>query len=720
MKKQLVATLSVVDAIDNLTSMADLDLMMVQEFKRSIEEGTPVYFFSKWLNLSNDEETVENIRATFRAILEYLKESAKFNKDQIKEDSHQKGLRAVMVLVDEAAHKIDRWTDLFSHKLVERSVKEFKEYQELKEFYHKKLLKKIRSKEEEKDLWLDSLEQQVALTISLEEKGLKDLQTVKEDKQYELFLIKNDDGKPFFNRNLLRHIKLVHDFDLILLSDFHEDPFIQIQKVREKTAWESAKEIRKSIDEDLKVFFKTYPHLKNSEFFSKLSAAFYGLSLATSAHNLSEKKAKKGADQYFADFCCQLSESFVASDYRALVGFEKNQLNQLMKDLLLFGYRLCFAFFHHIESKGPMMGFLNDLMGRLGQGETVKFIEPSQMWTSFLEGHAHLQKVLNKYPNGPLFKLLDHFQLAEDSSYEPLIQQHIPQSLYRIECHGWSLDVLKVPSPTRQERIDKAEGSLIFLSYLHGLNFSEKKSKVFFVNLQDRTSWQEASRCHYLESLNSKAEFNKVIQVATLAKQTIFYHQEEEYLTLHHAADFKKLLQEQISSAQECGFYFVEDIAPIHLNKFCDSCIELIHRHIFGGKETLSRKNRRDFIEIFYNFLILKLIDIKKPNYLLLSCKDGVDTSATTSAGLFGFIKILSQDDIWSPEEADFFLWMMHSSALMERERAVFPERFERTVHALMTLQAELILNKAVIVKDFQKLFQDPIFSAISVTESKF
>lgn len=719
MKKQVLDVMSIVDAVDNLTNMADLDVATLQQFKQSIQEGKEVYFFSKWLDLRSDETTIENIKTTFRVIHEYLKDSAKKDKDKVKDDKTQKGIRAMMVLAEEAANKIDRWTSLFANKTVERSVKEFKEYQDLKEFYHKKLLKKIRSKDEEKDLWLDSIEEELNLSATLEEKGLKDLQTVKEDKEYELFLIKKEDGKPFFNRNLLRHIKLVHDFDAVLIGDFFDDPFLQMQKIREKVSWESAKVIKDKIEPELKQFLKAHPYLKNSEFYIKLTQAFYALTLATSSSNLSEKKAKKGCDQYFADFCYLLCDSYVSSDYRALAGLYFEQMNQLMRELMLFGYKLCHELFYNASPKAPVIGLINQLMARIGKGEKEKFVEPSQMWTSFLEGNQHLRNVLSKYPNGPLFKLLDHFTLSEDSSFEPLMQQHYPQRLYRIENQYINLDVLKLPSPTRQELINKAESSLLFESYVRAQSILNSQSKLFLLNLQDRTSWQDAARCQLIESLPSKAEYKQLVQVSTLAKDTSFYYQDEEYLTMHNAGDFTKLLVEQILSAGECGFYLVADVEPEELKKFSVQCVELIHLHFFGSKETLSRKNRRDFIEIFYNFLILKLLDVKKPTECLLSCKDGIDTSSATSAGLFGFLKMFSEDNIWSREDADFYLWMMQSSALLIRERAIFQDRFERITQALMIVHAELDLNKKTIVKDFEKLYGYPIFKTLSVKEIK-
>lgn len=710
MKKALLDQMSIVQAIDNLTSMTDLDVNHIQR----IDDVNQPLFFSRWLDVKDQKKTLDNIRMTFKVIHEYFKEVGKKDKDKFKEDETQKGIRAMMILAEEAAEKIDRYTDLFASGEIERSVKELPEFKELKEFYDKKLLKKLRHSEDQKDLWMESLDEEIEQMSQVEQKGLKDLETVKGDSQYELFMIKKEDGKPFFNKNLLRHIKLVHDFDKVIVSDLLDDPFIYAEKVKAKGFLLTAKEIKLKITENLAPFLKAYPFLKNSEFYSKLSQAFYALVLASSSHNLIEEGAKKSCYDYLCDFSTLLESSFNTTDYHALSGLYFEELNELMKNLMLFAYQMVFAYFYHIGSKEAMIGHINHLMSKK---ETKDFSK--QMWTRLLESNQSLNQILTQYPSGPLFKLLDHFHLAEEESFEPLMQKNHPRLLYKIQSEVFHIDVLRIPSPTKQEVINKAQGSLIFKTFVKSMKIVKTGSKLFFINLQDRTSWQDSARCQYIESISSQSEFSDAVEVCTLAKDTSFYNQSEEYLSMHHAADFKKLLQEQIASGGSCGFYFSQNISYQYLAPFVEKIIDLIHQHFFGSKEDLSRKNRLDFIEIFYFFFTLKMIDMIRPTDLTLSCKDSIDTSPAAYAGLFAFIKIFSPDDQWNHEEEDFFVWMMQSSALMYRDRAIFQQRFERVVSALAVIHAEMECHKGKILTEFEKAFGYPVFRHLIVREAK-
>lgn len=709
MKKGLLDQMSIAEAIDNLTNMTDLD-SSVLEFG---PQNEPL-FFSKWFDSKDRKKTIENIKLTFAVILDYFKEVSKKDKEKLKGEDGQKGIRSMMILAEEAAEKIDRYTNLFSSEDAEKSVKQLPEFKELNEFYEKKLLKKIKGKEEEKELWFESLDEEISQLTQHEQKGLKDLQSVKEDTQYELFMIKKEDGKPFFNKNLLRHIKLVHDFDRIVVSELSEDPFLLAEKVKAKSAMISAKQIKTRLNEILKPFLKAYPFLKNSQFYLKLNQALYALVLAASKHNLLEEGARKSCYNYIHDFSTLLQESFDTSDYHALSELYFEELNELMRNLMLCAYHMVYDLFYHIGEKDQTIGYINQLMGK---SSSIDFSK--QMWTRLLESNQHLNQVLKKYPSGPLFKLLDHFHLGEDEVFEPLNQTNHPRLLYSIKSEVFDIEVLRIPSPTKQEMINKAEGSMLFKVFAKSLKVLKNSSKLLFINMQDRTSWQDSARCQYIEGMQSQSEFSDLIEVTTLAKDTSFYHQKEEYLSMHQAEDFKKLLAEQIASGGGCGFYFSQNLKFDYLSKFVTDIIDLIHLHFFGSKEVLSRKNRLDFIEIFYFFLTLKLIDLIRPTDLSLSCKDAIDTSAAATAGLYGFIKLFSPDDLWNQEEEDFFVWMMQSAALTQRDRSIHQERFERVVSALMVVHAEMDGCKGKILNSFEKAFGYPIFRHLVVKEAK-
>lgn len=715
-KKMLLEDMTTTQAMDNLTSMADLDKDVFAKKGKQSKQKSP-----KWLDLQNDENTVENIKQTFKVLNNYLKDVYKKDKSKLAEEETQNGIRAIMVLAGEAVQKIDRYTNLIEKGVIDRSVTEFEEYRALQEFYQKKMIKKFQKAPDAKDFWKEEWGdvEDLSVDVDIEVKGIKDLETVKEDTGYELFHIKRENGKRFFDRSLLRHIKLVNDFDHVVLSEVHEDPFLMLQKVQDKDAFESAKEIKGAVFTHLKVFLKAYQHIHSSEFYIKITHSVHALILATSHHNLMESGSKKTCYQYLRDFSMYLREGFLSTDYHAHSEEFPEDLDSFIRDLMLFAYELCWQFFLHIGPKDHMIGFINRLMDKVGVGEKEKVKPSMQMWTALLEGYDHLQNVLKKYPNGPLFKALDNFSEESYDVFEPLAQENFPGLLYYIENEALKVSVLRMPSPTRQEIINKAEVSIGFESFIKSLRSIQKNQKLLFINLQDRSSWKEHARCQLIEEMPKQSHFVDILEVCTLAKDNIFYHQLEDYEELIDASDFTKLLKEQLFSGEECGFYFSKMIAPSYLEGFIAESIQLIHQCFFGKKDILSHKNRLDFIEIFYFFFILKLIDILKPSHIALSCKDAIDTGPAAYAGLFAFLKLFSQDDKWSREEEDFFVWMMQSPALLHRERAIHAQRYQRTINALAVVNAELDVDKHKIVAAFEKLYGYAIFKNIKVSEAK-
>lgn len=711
-KKTFVEDITVAQAMDNLTSMGGLDKGFLKKGKKISKE------VSRWWDAEDDLLTLENIKMTFKVLLHYLKETHKKDKEKIQDEETQKGIQALMTLVGEAVHRIDHYTYLIDKGVLNTGVAELKEYQELQEFYQKKVLKKFQKGSDVKDLWKEEWGDPHGEAV--EERGLKDLEAVKQDLNYELLYIKKEDGSRFFNRNLLRHIKLVNDFDQMVVSEAHDDPFLLLQKLQDKNALEAAREMEGKLKRHLGAFLKLHPHQQASECAEKLLSGVYALYLAASQHSSLETGSKKSCSQYLRDFALFLNETFLSTDYQAHRDKSEEEMNAFIEGMLLFSYHLCEQFFLCIGAKDQMIGLINRLMDKLGAGEKEKPRSSTQMWTSLAAEYEHLDHVLQKYPNGPLFKTLDVFSSSETGDvFEPLMQENYPSLLYSIQNEAFKIAVLRLPSPTKQEMINKAEISVIFESFVRSLKLLHPHQKLLIVNLQDRTSWQEHARCHVLEQMPKLSSFVDSLDVCTFAKSTSFYKQSEDYLEVNAAEDFKKLFLQQIVDAQECGFYFPKSLVTNHLQDFTSKAIELIHEHFFGYKSTLSHKNRLDFIEIFYFFLNLKVLDVLKPSHFTLSCKDAIDTAPASYAGFFAFLKLMSSDDEWSKEEEDFFVWMIQSPALLYRERAIHADRYQRAISALSVVSAELQVDKRKTLEAFEKLYGYPIFKTLNVREAK-
>lgn len=720
MARKFIEDMTLVEAVDNLSSMADLDVENMKKEKEASKGGGKVTASPyRWLDFSDDEHTVENIKQTFRALHDYLKEIYHKDKDKLFDPEVQQGVRAMMLLAKEAAVNIDKYTDILRHGVAAKKAEELSEYKNLVEFYEKKLLKKFQKVADLKEFWEEEWGESEEDFLDIQKRGIKDIEAVKRDKQYELLYLKKEDGKRFFNDQLLRHIKLVVDFDRIIMSDFYDDPFVKIQKVQDKDAIASAKQIKQEILGHTGKFFKRHDHFKTSEFYTNISHAIYALCLASSHHNLIEEGGKKSCSQYFRDFLIHMDAAFTSTDYLRFEKEEFEELDVFIREMILLGYQLCGFFFLKVGSKDRSIGLINQLADKeLPSGKKRVPRNSQHLWSSFFDENEHIAAVIRRYPNGPVFKTLDDFIDKErHRSFDPILQENYPRSLYHIFNDQLRISCIRVPSPTRQTTIAKAECTPIFKAFVNAVRHLGNSQKYLYFNLQDRTSWSEHARCSAIEKLPKDALYSDFLEVCTIAKDTTFYNQTEDYANTKSADDFKSLLKQQLLSGEECGFFYPKNIAIKYIETFVEKCVEMIHLHIFGNKNALSRKNRMDFIEIFYYFFFLKMIELQKPTHISFSCKDSVDTGPSTYAGFFAFLKLISDDFEWSVEEEDFFMWMMQNPAITYRERPIHLERFNRAVSAIAVFNAELDTAREKMLKDFSKLYETPIFKNLGVRE---
>jgi hypothetical protein len=326
--------------------------------------------------------------------------------------------------------------------------------------------------------------------------------------------------------------------------------------------------------------------------------------------------------------------------------------------------------------------------------------------------------LLLKFPNGPLFKILDLIREEgqDDASvpFDPIGQENLPCRIFQFARKEKTIDVLRCPSPIRQSLINKADIVDEFRGFLRALAILGGKKRHLLINLNDRTSWREFVRSQVLENLHKNAEFSQNYFAITLPKDTDFYHQNNEYLNLNRADDFLTALLDQIEGGEGCGYFFPAVWKKEEILNFCKAILPEIHTHFFHKKETLSRRNREDFIEIFYQFLILKAIEQLSPDTLSFTCKDGIDAGAAQGATFYGFIQFFGEG-CSSKEERDFLLWLFYTPALFVRERAIDPERLNRALSALERCETEIAAYRDRIVKTFSEFYAPGLLKGLKI-----
>ena len=264
----------------------------------------------------------------------------------------QRGIKAIMVLADEAADKLDKCTSLFKHTYREGKVSEIKEYKDLKTYFKKNILKRFEEVLVSEAKW----EEEWAVEdekIDIERQGLKDLEMVKRDKEYELFYIRKDDGKPFFNRNLLRHIKLVSDFDEIIMGFEGEDPLLRINILLDHEAQSIAEEIRESAKVELGDFYADALHHKEVPIVGTMLKMTMSLMLACNPHNRLENTMGKVCTRYLKDFHNFLRDILDSPDYQRLISVSVEETDQLARAIVNLIHAFSFGSNHKGASSLP-------------------------------------------------------------------------------------------------------------------------------------------------------------------------------------------------------------------------------------------------------------------------------------------------------------------------------------------------------------------------------
>lgn len=672
MAKRKKKKLSMLDAVDRLSNLAELDTQK----PRAIE----------WIDPSSREETKEKIQETFHAVSDYLHHLYQKDRSELADPLAQRGVRAVMQLAKEAALKVSKYTDLF------KGTVEIPAYEELRQFYASKVQHKIK-KGPEKELWEHPIREGA---LEAEMRALKDLEMVRKDRDYELFYITKHDGTPFWSPHLLKHIRLVGNFDETLLTD--DNPLDQIDIVLDRDFHLSAKEIEADAVDLLEPFYKEAMQHKKNPYVAALLRAAMALFLAENPKNLTHNTPGKHSLDYFTDFIRYLREAILSEDYNKYVATPEESLEPFARTCLQLTHTLCGLLYLRTAAHNDILKLIHHFANHRSEGASL-------LLPSIVSYDKALRDKVASLPSGPVLKVLKTFRIGEEhEGFDPHLLHNLPHKLFGLSSENLDVSFLHLPSPTRERVIDQTDIYPEFVGYLRYLH----PQKHLLVNLQDRTSWKEHTRSIALEKLRLDD-----LLVVTLPKDTDFYHQIHDYADLEDSKAFCHQLEEQVSSGESCGFHLPSSFSSTEIKEV----ITFVHKNFFQGKSTLSQDERCDFVELFYQFLILFVIDKEKPTSVSFTCKDGIDTGAALSASMYGFLRLLSSKETWTENDRDFFLFSLYGPALLLRHRIIDDKRLQRALSAFSRLEEALKVSRASILKACSDLLPDLPLQKIKLRE---
>lgn len=690
-KEESTGGITLLEAVDALTAIADthweqgIGEILVPDEEMNLKN--PLWLFER-----DQDKARDTVKILFRTVLDHLKQFYANEYTLATDSKTLEGIKSIMLVVGEAAKKIDHYTTLFNQQHLGGATK-LTEYRQLQDFYNKKISRRV--DESLLGKWLLALtknafkehqEKYVKGMQALDTKHLfVDLDLVKQDKDYELFFIRKEDGTRFFSPRIIKNIKLISDFGAQIAGFKEKTLFIDQRVFEDRYICEIAHQILKKVEPVLNKYIHQILQDKGGECAGLLNQTIIALLLSANPMRQIGNGSTKSCFHYFSDFQHFLREVLLSREYQKILAYpdEEKIVSHLAISSIVNGFvRAIYEGHHSYKELDSYENYLFEEARKEISDEHLKNARLKGGLGSYLasDGLA-LRKLLKGYPNESVEKILENLEEGLIQEFDPWMQKNVPVKLFTLYEREKKTNWIVTSSPTIQENIRTANINEEFKAYLR--TCEKEGEKLLLLNYQDRTSWKEHARANALEGLQD--QFDSTVTVVTIPKETEFYWQEVPYAEDHQASIFKEHYIEHLID-NHSGLYLPDKVRAVVNREWFEGVFDAIHHLFFVNRNVLSKESRQQFIDIFDLFLEHKLIEIAQPDKVFAICKDGMDTSTATSALFVAFQFLMDREDI-SEEERMFLKEALFLPALLGRHRAIMQERLDRFLGALQVLE---------------------------------
>lgn len=718
--------ISIVEAVETLSTIAELDFdaeIAVSQSHDIVIQGKPfAYQTIHWINAKDQKETIKALREVFRTILNYLRNFYKGHYGEINDNKTIENVQEIMVLVGEAAKKLDGYTSLFKTQKL-GSVKNLREFKQLENFYNNKVagsnskFKEIFSKSVSKDKKLYKADQEKEKETKGKYSELKhvwmDLDSVKKDVSYELMLLRKPGGTRFYSAPLLRNMKLVGDFNQNFGTRATEDSLLRARFWMDRAFQLNAEYILQGVGGILDEYVEAVHGEEHTELSSLLNKAMMALFLASNPRNLLRNSPVKACHEYMLDFQHYLRRALTSSEYRKKLAYTSNKKTKRLSSIMVdFCHSLCRAFYSRMQGNYSLREIIEVLVNQEIRSREIELVADKN-WIERLElTEDAMRELSSRHANGPLLKtlgLIGKSSKRRDLGFDPVMQDNLPQRMLSLDFGKRPLRLFHIPSPTAQIYVHRCDVIPEFKAFIRSIMRAHDKKRMLLVNFQDRTSSGHHARCKALESVAKQKEFGDHLTVITMPKHTDFYRQLGHYREVDEAALFIEHFLGHVRE-ESSGFYFPSKVSRFLLGRTIERIIEGVHTLFFEEKALLEREERLVFIELVYFFIQLKAAEICEVNFMSYSCKDALDIGAAASAQLFALAQLFTNQE-WGEEEMSHLQLMLFGPALLLRERSIQAERYQRTLMVIKSVDATIKKRGyeafcASLAEGLQQLFQ--------------
>jgi len=683
--------LSISSAIETLSTIADLEMTSTVQDPLmegpSPDEPPVVAKTVRWLHKKNAEHMRSIVTEKLHVVLNYFKHFYQSEHERFTRREAIDGIRSIMLLVEEAAENLDRYTTLFLGA-VSGSIKQTDEFIELCKFYKKNILPIAAHREVSS--WIGELPFEGILTqVEGATEGWPEhvpcaplsveIERLKQDRDYELLTLKNPDGSRLFTPKLLRNMRLACDVEQAVKQKEGTEVEHQLELMRDQQAATEVYYLLGNSYPAVDAFFRAPNKAKAFRLFLDMYApAVAIMNAAVRTIHKSDHPKTKSVESYFFDFRTLLNNYYHSLDFQRLLAYPPKNENSWEYAV----FRLAESFASHIVNGTPIS---YDLVGstktliQQGFSHAVNRVgDPDGTLSRDLDiDYDAIRWLVGSEGGKRLARLLEEIEQSRSDLFEPLLGQTLTTHAFDLSWRGEVIPVIRLPSPTHQEFIHKATPSEVFQIALRRKIRKACETSCLIVNLQDRTSWRDGARCEAIEHLEMSEDLAKNVHVFSLRRAGDFYEQENEYENLG-LNEFKVELIEHVTEAESGALWPSDGKIRKAVSKLVEDLCAVLH----PDEESVDRQDRLDMIELVYTLCILRAIAESHPDLLYISCKDGFDLSIPVMTNIYYLLTRLN-GFAPSAEEVDWLRSLLFGLPLVHRERPLFLNRHHRLINFL-------------------------------------
>ena len=284
----------------------------------------------------------------------------------------------------------------------------------------------------------------------------------------------------------------------------------------------------------------------------------------------------------------------------------------------------------------------------------------------------------------------DGYILSNEKYLDPILDGNFPYLLHKNSFAGNEVQFIRMPAPARTislktelKTIDDVKVNEEFEAFLT-LHSAEDKKHLYVSFLNEWKSLENQFFHEKLALLEQHPKFGYSFFYVGLDKDTTFYHQKEEFATLHDSQNFLNTFLNRLTHCKNYRW-------PLKLNaeawnQKCVNLVKDLHQKLFKGKKILTVEERQNFIEISYSRIIRALLEEIKPQTCNLTCHYTIDRGPSTTA-IFLFDLLYQPEQGISNRDALKLIAFLLNQPILLQNRAAHDYRVNRVINVLNQME---------------------------------